>query len=194
MIRRGLYKTDAVVLNSYDFGESDRIIAFCTRDFGKLKGVAKGARRSKKRFVGKLDPPCLVSLVFFHNDGSELVRVEEVSLLEAYNDLKADIEILSEACYLLELTAEMTREGVVSRGVYELLIVFLRMLGERGARPAALRFFEIKLLTLLGLMPHMEGCVVCRSPFGANGASPSVFSSDRGGAVCGSCARCSPKA
>lgn len=185
-MRRGLYKTDAVVLNSFDFGESDRIIAFCTRDFGKIKGVAKGARRSRKRFVGKLDPPCLVSLVFFHNDSSDLVRIEEVSLMEAYNDLKADITILSEACYLLELTSEMTREGVISKGVYELLVVFLRMLGEDQYRSVALRFFEIKLLTLLGIMPHMEGCVVCRKAFGQD-AMPAVFSSDKGGAICVKC-------
>jgi len=185
-MRRGLYKTRAVVLNSFDYGESDRIVAFYTEDFGKIKGMAKGARRSRKRFVGKLEPGSIITLIFFYNGKTELFRVEDAALIEGFRNLRADIESLAEAYYLLELTDEMTRPGQLVHGVYGLLTGFLGML-DGGAEAALVqRFFEIKLLCLAGYLPHLVDCVVCRKPFGP-GVRGVSFSSEKGGTVCGGC-------
>lgn len=184
-MKRGLYRAQAVILNSFDYGESDRIIAFYTFEHGKIKGIAKGARRSKKRFVGNLELGSLINLVFFQNNGSELVRVEEVALVEGFPKLRADIDILSYGFYLLELTSEMTREGVVLPAVYELLAGMLKMLNDGHGPGVVARFFEIRLLSLAGYMPHLNGCVVCKS-CGADGVRK--FSSEKGGVVCGRCA------
>lgn len=183
-MKRGLFKTGAIVLNSFDYGESDRILTFYTHDFGKLRGIAKGARRSKKRFVGNLDPMSCLDMVFFHSDKSELVRVEEAKLADAFPGLKADIDALSIGCYLLELTSEMTREGQRLPQVYNLLAGFLKAI-EEGADPGAYtRFFEIRLLSMLGYLPHLDACVVCRK----TDAEPQKrFSSERGGVVCRPC-------
>ncbi len=184
-MKRGLYKTRAVILNSIDFGESDRILTFYTHGHGKVKGIAKGARRSRKRFVGNLDLLSHITLIFFRTDKSELVRVEDAALIEGFPGLKADIDKLSEACYLLELVSEMTREGQVIPQVFDLLLTFINMLGG-GDADVLLRYFEIKLLSILGYLPHLDGCVACKSPFDGLEARIS-FSSEKGGAVCGNC-------
>lgn len=184
-MKRGIFKTEAVILNSFDFGESDRIISFYTRGHGKIKGIAKGARRSRKRFVGNLDVLSRITLIFFRNEKSELVRIEDATLIDGFQSLKSDIDRLSQACYLLELVSEMTREGQVTPGVFELLLDFIRML-DAGQDPGVIiRFFEIKLLSILGYLPYLEGCVVCKEAF--DGLAKLSFCSEKGGAVCGRC-------
>ena len=188
-MKRGSYKTAAVVLNSIDYGESDRILNFYTEDYGKLGGIAKGARRSRRRFVGNIEPMSHVRLVFFHSGHSDMVRVEEVALVNGFSNLKLDIEVLSVGYYLLELVSEMTREGQVIERVYSLLTSFLEMLNSGGERETLLRFFEIKLLSILGYMPHLNGCVVCGSALAADANGAGLrFSSDKGGVVCVGCA------
>jgi DNA repair protein RecO (recombination protein O) len=73
-MKRGLFKASAVILNSLDYSESDRILTFYTLEHGKITGIAKGARRSRKRFVGNIEPASRIDLVFFHSDKSALVR------------------------------------------------------------------------------------------------------------------------
>lgn len=182
-MKKGTYRARGVVLNSIDFGESDRILTFYTLEQGKLKGIAKGARRSRKRFVGNLDPLSHINIVYFQSDKSELVRVEDASVIDAFSPLKTDIERLSDGCYLLELTSELTREGQVLPAAYHCLVAFLKLL-EAGAGAEALRFFEIKLLALAGYLPHLAGCLSCGTP--AEGERL-YFSSTSGGLVCRAC-------
>lgn len=184
-MKRGLFRTRSVILNSFDYGESDRILSFYTEEHGKIKGIAKGARRSKKRFVGNLEPLSHINLIFFHSEKSELVRVEDSTLIESFGNLKADIDRLTEGYYLLELVSEMTREGVILPSVFFLLLDFLGMLSENGGNEGPLRFFEIRLLSILGYLPHLDACVVCRKGF--EGADRVYFSSERGGTVCRNC-------
>lgn len=187
-MRRGLYKTRAVVLNSFDYGESDRILSFWTENYGKVSAIAKGARRSRKRFVGNLEPGCDIKLVFFSGGRSALGRVEESTLLDGFVTLRSDVDSFARACYLLELTSEMTREGLVLKRVYTLLRDTLRLLEANGEEmDVFVRFFEIRLLSVLGYMPFLGGCVVCKAPV-STGHRRVYFSSERGGLVCGSCA------
>ncbi len=186
-MKRGLYDTDALILNSFDYGESDRIITFYTSGFGKLKGIAKGARRSRKRFVGKLDLLTEIKLIFFHSEKSELARIETVELVDLFSRVKSGITSFSGGCCMAELVSEMTREGLPHPAVFGLLRDFLKMLdGSNEAEALSLaRYFEIKLLTILGFMPHLTGCVVCRTDI-RDGAGV-FFVPDKGGAVCGPC-------
>ncbi|MEE8574668.1 MAG: DNA repair protein RecO, partial [Thermodesulfobacteriota bacterium] len=184
-MKRGHYKTEAVVLNAFDYGESDVIVSLCTRDFGKIKGIAKGGRRSKKRFVATLSPLARIDLHFHHSERSDLNRLEDSKLIDGFNALKTDIERVSIGSYFLELTDEMTREGEPAPELFELLTGFLRMI-ENTEKPANVaRFFEIRMLSLLGFMPVLDGCVVCnKSSNGERG----YFNSERGGLVCKACA------
>ncbi|MBI5971049.1 MAG: DNA repair protein RecO [Deltaproteobacteria bacterium] len=186
-MKKGLYNTGALILDSFDYGESDRIITFYTSGFGKLKGIAKGARRSRRRFVGKLDILTEIKLIFFHNEKSDLARVEDAALVDPFSRVKSDVAGFSGGCCMAELVSEMTREGQASPQVYGLLRDFLKLLDScAGAEAGALtRFFEIKLLALLGFMPHLTGCVVCKTDI-REGAGI-FFVPDKGGAVCRPC-------
>lgn len=188
-MKRGLYTTDGVILNSFDYGESDRILTFCTSGYGKLKGIAKGARRSKRRFVGNLEPASHVRLIFFLTEKSELTRVEQVSLIDAMPGLRADLERYSAACCMLEMVSEMTREGLALPAVYSLLLDFLKMAELSPDAARSVRFFDIKLLSALGFLPHLDSCVVCRLGFESKGSDSAriFFSSEKGGAVCRAC-------
>ncbi len=186
-MKRGLLKTEAVILNSHDFGESDRIISFYTRGHGRMSGIAKGARRSRKRFVGNLDVLSHITLIFFRSGKSDLVRVEDAALIEGFAGLKSGIERLSEACYLLELVSEMTAEGQAMPSVFEMLLEFIGMLDAGGETSVIMRAFEAKLLSVLGYRPCLDVCVACKKDYGQ--AERLFFSSEKGGAVCAGCAQ-----
>ena len=228
-MKKGYEKSEALVLYTTDYGESDRVVTFYTRGEGRLTGIAKGARRSLKRFVGKLDPPALLTIHYFKGGrrsgapeyGSPLARVEGAELIDGFPSLKADPWALGRACSALELTREMTREGQENPEYFELVSGFLSMLerahnegpgsadpvGVDKAADAFLCFFELKALSVLGFLPHLGGCVVCRSEVapvgggndntndnkrGNNGGvargPKAFFSSARGGVVCIGCA------
>lgn len=188
-MKRGAYSTEAIVLGSTDYGESDRILTLCTREYGKLKGIAKGARRSTRRFVGKLDPLSHIRIIFFESGKGELVRVDDATLINGFDRLKCDIETLSRAQYLLELTSEMTREGQPTTA-FDLLCGFLRLfaceMSEAHEADRVARFFEINLLRALGYMPKLDACVTCSRAF-ATDEPKRGFCPERGGLLCNAC-------
>src|SRR5438128_367658 len=100
-----LGKSAAVVIGSFDLGESDRVITFYSREYGKVRGVAKASRRMRSRFGGALELFTLGQLVFFDTGRSELVRVDHFDVLEPFAALRTDLERLGRAA----LEAHMTR-------------------------------------------------------------------------------------
>jgi DNA repair protein RecO (recombination protein O) len=184
-MKRGPYKSEAIVLFSFDYGESDSILTLYTAEFGKIKGIAKGARRSRRRFVGTLEPPSHISIDFFCNGKSDLVRVDGAKLLDAFEPIKADIETVSYGSYFIELVNEMTGDGQGSSAIFATLVSFLKLLGVGDCFDLIARSFEMRFLDGIGLIPHLSGCVICReSPAGAK----NYFSSSKGGMVCMNCA------
>src|SRR2546425_420478 len=92
-----LGKSAAVVIGSFDLGESDRVITFYSREYGKVRGVAKASRRMRSRFGGALELFTLGQLVFFDTGRSELVRVDHFDVLEPFAALRTDLERLGQA-------------------------------------------------------------------------------------------------
>jgi len=187
-MKRGHYVTEAIILDSFDYGESDRILTFCTKGFGKVKGIAKGARRSRKRFVGRLEPGSCINLFFHYSEKSELVRVEDAALINGFAGIRGDVESFASACYLLELTGAFTRPGLSLPEVFNMLFDFISFMGRGGDKALLSRFFEVKLLSILGYMPGLEHCVSC----GVAAVSPErggrfCFCPQRGGALCKGC-------
>lgn len=183
-MKRGYNTTGAIVLNAIDYGESDRIVTFYTTDYGKVAGIAKGARRSRKRFVNKLEPFSHITLTFFHKEGRDLVRVDECRLKDNFYRLKNDLERLAYGSYMLELLGAMTREGERHEGLFRLLLAALEMVQGEGVAEKGAIIFETRLLSLLGYRPRLDGCLLCAS------LSEKVryyFNSHKGGMVCAPC-------
>src|SRR6267142_2037605 len=97
-----LGKSAAVVIGSFDLGESDRVITFYSREYGKVRGVAKASRRMRSRFGGALELFTLGQLIFFDTGRSDLVRVDHFDVLEPFAALRADLERLGQAAWVVE--------------------------------------------------------------------------------------------
>ncbi|MDH4227304.1 MAG: DNA repair protein RecO [Deltaproteobacteria bacterium] len=183
-MRRGHYSTEAIVLNSFSYGESDRIVSFYTAEFGRIGAVAKGAFRSKKRFVGNLDACAHVKLDFFYS-GSALVRAEAAELVDAFPALRGDLTRLGSASAIVELVYEMTPEWQHNAAYFSIVRDFLSAMSGRTDPALMLLYFEIKHLRALGYLPHLDGCVECAAGFGERQA---FFAPEKGGVVCRGCA------
>lgn len=183
----GHFTTEAVVLNSIDYGESDRIITCYTLNFGKIKGIAKGAKRSKRRFVNKLDPFSYIKLLFFQKQGRELAILEEAETIRRFDNLMLDIERLTVGSYCLELLNEMTPEGQKNQKVFELLLKSLIMLSEKLEIRTIVMCFEMHLLSILGYYPHLEKCVICKNI--STNDNKVFFSSEKSGILCVNCSK-----
>ena len=181
------HKTEAIVIQSMDFGERDKLVTFLTKKFGKLKGIAKGAKNSRKRFSGTLEMFSHVSLDFFVKENLGLARIESVSLIDPFSKIHESIEKVTYASYFSELVNEMVGEREENRSIFTLLLYFLKLLHHEKINEDYLRIFEVRLLTLLGYQPQLEKCLICEVELGPD--TLNWFSLKKGGVVCPKCHR-----
>jgi DNA repair protein RecO (recombination protein O) len=181
------FKTSAIVIKTLDYGESDRILTFYTSDFGKIKGIAKGARRSRRRFSNALELFTLNRLIFFDKRESGLVRIEGCDIVNSFPAIREDVRKVAYGCYLVELVDEMTPEREAHPDLFNMLGAFLSILSEGEAEAQILRVFEIRLLSLLGYQPELHSCLRCKGRI-EHGGTPH-FSVKKGGLLCEGCSR-----
>jgi DNA repair protein RecO (recombination protein O) len=182
------YKTEAVVLRSFRFGEADRVLHLYTLERGRIGAVAKGVRRTKSRFGARLEPLSHVELLL-HQGSGELQTVTGVELIESHHAAREDPYRLNVGLVGLEATLRLFTEQEANARAFRALTRFLELLDEptteRHARaaldPLALSF-QLKLLWLSGYLPHVTSCAECGAEQELVGYSPRA-----GGAVCASC-------
>ena len=147
-----LYSADALILRTYKLGEADRIVVFLTRDRGKKRGVAKGARRPKSNFVGALEPLTHVRVAYFEKERRELVNLNYSEPSRSALS-SGTIEALGCATYFAELIDEWSADGHEDERLYRLGASMVEALAA-GVSPEPLsRYFEFWLLTLQGVYP-----------------------------------------
>jgi len=188
---RANYLTPAIVLRSRPFGESDKIVSFLTESYGKLTGIAKGAKRSRKRFVNSLEPFALVNLSFQDRPHSSLAFILAADLKIGFSQLITSLERISNAAYLVEITDGLTGEREENPAIYQHLKNGLIYLEENGPSLRFLTFFELKLLRLAGYQPVLDRCKRCHKDNDPSGviASRWNFSPVDGGILCDPCSR-----
>lgn len=157
------YKTDAILLRSIDYGESDRIVTFFSADFGKIRGIAKGARRSRKRFVNALENFSCGQLMFSRRSREGLALIEACDVRNHFPGIREDIEKTLTASYFIELVDAFTLEGKQSEELFRLLYAFLDFLDVGSASEGMIRIFELRLLKLLGYDPVLDRCMGCKT-------------------------------
>jgi DNA repair protein RecO (recombination protein O) len=145
-----------LILRTRPLTETSLIIHWLTPDFGRLATVAKGARRPKSPFAGKLDLFYLADFSFARSRRSELHTLREVSLRETHRSLRQDMGRLQQAAYCAALVEQTTEMETPLPVVFELMTGFLRHLAGRPALPQMLFAFEVKLLSELGLQPDFD--------------------------------------
>jgi DNA repair protein RecO (recombination protein O) len=179
-------KLHAVVLRAVDYGESDRIVTLLTRERGKISAFARGARASRRRFGGALEPFTAVAAEARERAGSDLLGLDSVSVLRAHGGIRDDLARIACAGYAAELVRELVRDAEPHEDLFDLLVAYLGALDAAPARPAALRAFELGALRAAGLSPRLDACAACGAPL-AQGVR-ARFDPAQGGALCTACA------
>jgi len=182
---RTLYRCDALVMRHVDYGEADRILSLMTAEHGLQKGFARSARKSIKRFGAALEPFCQV-VVHWRQGKGGLWSLQELELLDARTGLRTDLERLALASYGIELLELLLEEGEPQPQIYELLCGFLDYLNGGGDGAVARLLLELRLVYLLGYVPHLLHCSECLKIFTAD--EPVRFDAGRGGSLCLQCA------
>jgi DNA repair protein RecO (recombination protein O) len=163
-----LLTTEALVLRGYKLGETSKLVVLLTRDRGKLRAVARGARGARPRYQSALEPLSEVRVTLYGRQGAELLRLGEAELL--HSAFRAGTRSL-ESAMILSSCAEMldafSSEGEAEDKVYRLGLACVRA-AEQGASPEVLgRYLEAWLLRLHGLYPSLERCASCGGPLPA---------------------------
>ena len=147
-----LYTTEAIVLRTYKLGEADRIVVFLTRDRGKRRGVAQGARRMRSRFGGALEPLTRVEVTYFEKESRELVSLNYAEPLSSpLWSVRGDA--LGHLGYFAELIDECALEGDADERLYRLGRSVIDALAAGAPVEALARYFEYWLLRLQGVYP-----------------------------------------
>jgi len=179
----GSLKTEAIVLRGIRYGEADRILHLYTPDRGRVSAIAKGVRRAKSRFGGRLEPFFRLNLVLYQGK-SDLMTVTSAETLAGHPRLREHGASLDGAARACDAVSRMFGEGEPHSGVYHLLANQLALLDrapERATRATALAF-RLKLLLAAGFAPHLASCTSCGEPEHLVG-----FSGAAGGVVCAAC-------
>jgi len=180
-----IYKTPALILHTLPYGESDQIVTLYTLDFGKIKGFAKGAKRSRKRFGARLEIGSYVQATFFEKETSDLVRLSHCDLIRPFEGFREDIQRLAWASYFIELVREMTAEKIQNKPLFRLLISSLHLVDRGSLKEEVQRVFEIRFLSHLGYGPQLEHCTKCQKGLAGENF---FFSPREGGILCPACA------
>lgn len=172
----------AFILRTRAYGESDRIVSFLTEDAGKLTGIAKGARNSRRRFANCLNPFTLVRVHYRTRRAGGMVFMDSCDLLTLPGEL-ADPMKFAYASYLIELVDFLTVEGQSVPEVFTLVDGALGRLREASATATFLRAFELRLLRHAGVEPRFDVCGRCARPLDAGG----LYDPPSGSILCVNC-------
>ena len=179
--------TSALVLRTRSYGESDRIVTLITEQHGKVTGIAKGAKNSRRRFAGTLEPFVLIRAVFRQRATSDLVFLLRCELVGTLRAFTRDLDCFAAGSYVLELTDRMVFGRESGREVYGLGLDALTLLDAGAPADPVLRAFELHLLAASGYAPALDRCRACGRA--ADGEDPRYLALERGGLVCRRCVR-----
>jgi DNA repair protein RecO (recombination protein O) len=182
-------QTEALILRAVDFGESDRILHLLIPDSGRMTAIAKGARRSVRRFSGVLDLFNHLNIQADLRRSPSMARLDHARLIESFDALRTDPARFALGCYLLELFDRLAPDGgnrADMRRLFGFALEALRAISTREPDARLRILLELRALDALGLRPELRDCVRCGSAAGRD--TQVAFHVADGGAVCGVCA------
>ena len=175
--------TRGIVLRAIPLRESDLMLTLLTAEHGRISAVARGARKSQRRFAGALQLLVLGRFQLSRSRG-ELFTLESADVEREWTTLASDVVSVAHASYVAEVAGSIVPPEQPEPEALELIVALWQSLAEGGPSPAALRFVELYLLELAGHQPALDACAAC----GRTELAGGVFDPTRGGAVCRACA------
>lgn len=179
-IKERLYRTDAIILRRADFGEADRLLTIFSQEYGKLRLLAKGVRKTTSRKAGHVELFMLTNMLVAQGRTWDIISQAEI--VEAYRHLREDLDKTGHAYYLAELTDRFTEEHDPNAPLFQLLALTLAHIDHTDDAFVVLRYFELHLLGLTGYQPQLHFCAVCEEPL--QPVENNYFHFADGGALC----------
>lgn len=180
-------KTTALVLRSVDFSETSKVLTMFSRDFGKIRALAKGGRRLKSSFEVALDLLSLCSISVLRKSSGGLDLLTEAVLAERFDGLRRDLAALYAAYYIAEILDGLTENDDPHPLLFDRTIDVLRQLATGGDRKWALINYQLQLLKEIGYAPSLETCIHCGQ--NVKLSAKTAYSVASGGLVCPDCTR-----
>jgi DNA repair protein RecO (recombination protein O) len=172
------FRVEAIVLKHSDYGEADRFLSLYTLQRGKLRAIAKGVRKMHSRKAGHVEPFTRVSLQLA--TGRNLYIVSQAEAVDSYVNLRDDLELVGYASYVIEILDKFTYEEEENTPVFRLTADTLARLDRGDEAELVVRYYEMRLLELLGFRPELHRCVVSEAEIQAE---DQYFSAKLGGVV-----------
>ncbi len=171
-----VHKSEALILRTYKLGETDRIVVFLTRDRGKKRGVAKGARRPRSRFTGALEPMTRAEVQYYEREQRDLVRINDVEPLRCPMSAagaagERDLA-LGHVGYFAELIDEWAPESHADERLYRLGSSIADAVAAGAPVERLARYFEYWILRLQGVYPMLNACPGCGAAFNGTAVMP----------------------
>jgi DNA repair protein RecO (recombination protein O) len=179
-----ILKNPAIIIRHLNYAEADRIVTFFTREYGLLKGFARGARKSRKRFGTALEPFSEVVLYWTEPASGSLASLKEAELVDLHLGLREDLASVSLAAFSCELVEGLIGEGQAHPQTFDLLKAFLDHLSHNPPSWEARLLLELRLLVLAGYSPHLLHCSKCGKTFREEVI---YFETSQGGSLCPQC-------
>jgi DNA repair protein RecO (recombination protein O) len=179
-----LRETEAIVLRTYRLGEADKIASLFARQMGRLRGVARGARRPKSRFGAALEPLSYIRLWIFERENRDLLRLNSAELIESFFAMQQDYRVQVAAQYVAEVAERFLPEREVNERVFRLLLAVLRAFRSSGQVTRPLLYFNYWMLRLGGFLPDFDRCAGCGRELGDE---PGYYGPGSEGLLCRLC-------
>ncbi len=176
------YRAEALVLKNALFGEADLLVTLFTREAGKVRAVAKGARRATAKLVGHLEPLTVTRLAL--SRGRTLDVISQAETLESFALVKANLTAVTKGLQVAELVDGFGSEESPNEPLYGLSLATLAAIGRSPDAELPLLYFQLHLLSVSGLMPELQDCVECRREIEPERHR---YSADGGGVFCPDC-------
>ena len=176
------YRADSLVLKNSPLGEADLMVLLFTREAGKIRAVAKGARRSTAKLVGHLEPLTVSRLALSRGRGLDVISQAET--LENFSELKTNLTGVTKGLQVAELVDGFGSEASPNEPLYYLALSTLAALGRSPDDELRLLHFQLHLLSVSGLLPELQHCVECRREIEPERHR---YSADGGGVICPDC-------
>jgi DNA repair protein RecO (recombination protein O) len=176
---------EGIILQVKPYGEADLIIDFFSSRWGRMRGIAKGAKKSKKRFVHCLEPLNWVRFVLFEKQNNALVRIDQGELINPFPGIRRDYTKWGQAACFCEMIQELFPLGDTNLSVFELIRESLHVLEEGKGDQEVFEIFQLRLLKIAGYGLYLTSCLGCGKK--AESIPGPVFSLNRGGIFCPNC-------
>ncbi len=185
-LRSRPYKTEAINLRVQQFGEADKLMTFFSPDYGKIKTIAKGARKPGSKFGGRLE-------IFAYNNlllaaGKEFSILSQIETIENFKELREDIDKLKAGIYFIRLVDAGTEVGQKNEDLFNLILESLYLLKDSFNKSLLTKIFEIKFMDVEGFFPTLDKCVSCSKKVTVE-PKKIKFNLSRGGILCSQCSK-----